>query len=92
MSLYTDGNEAVKSWGNGRLWLGKCDYILRETRPLAAFGSVYVTIKSREMRPLSHGITAAFGSVYRMELNGLIYLNITDEDNRLKIVHKYRQR
>ena len=36
-----------------------------------------------EMRPLSHGITAAFGSVYRIELNRLIY--ITDESLPPKI-------
>ena len=34
-----------------------------------------------ETRPLSHGITAAFGSVY-----------ITDEDDGLKIVPMYRRR
>jgi len=26
-SLYTEGEEAVKSWDNGRIWLGVCHYI-----------------------------------------------------------------
>jgi len=49
LSLYTERNEAVKSWDNGRVWLVRCRYMLTETRPLshgvtAASGSVYVTI------------------------------------------------
>jgi len=71
--VYTEQNEAVKSWDNGLVWLSICHYIQSETRPL------------------SHGITAVFGSVYRMKLNRLISINITDEDNGLKIVHIYRQ-
>ena len=42
----------MKSWDNGRVWLGIYHYIPSETRPLsngitAAFGSVYITTYTR---------------------------------------------
>ena len=44
-SSFEDVCKCVKSWDNGRVWLGIYHYIPSETRPL------------------SNGITAAFGSV-----------------------------
>ena len=42
----------MKSWDNGRVWLGIYNFIPTETRPLshgltAAFGSIYITISSQ---------------------------------------------
>ena len=42
--IYTEPDEAVKSWDNGRFSFG--------------------LYKQKRKRPLSYGITAAFGSVY----------------------------
>ena len=66
-SSFEDVCKCVKSWDNGRVWLGIYHYIPSETRPLnneitAVWLGIYHYIPS-ETRPLSNGITAAFGSV-----------------------------
>ena len=89
--IYTEPDEAVKSWNNGRFFF---QFVPNETTPLshgitAHFLFLIYTepdeavkswdngrfsfglYKQKRKRPLSYGITAAFGSVYIIKKNSI---------------------